>query len=102
MSRWKLHHNGSRLACKRSSESDSLGRFLDPETMQESMKKSAFSIFVINDLPGPRDQHRAIGTIEDATGQISHDVVAERAACLRRAGHDKIVFPLVDLGKDLI
>ena len=70
--------------------------------MQEPMEKSAFGIFVIDDLPGPRDQHRTIGAIEDAAGQISHDVVPESAPRLGRAGHDQIVFARSHLGENLI
>src|SRR5881397_4063988 len=54
------------------------------------------------DLPGPRDQDRTIGVIQNAESNIAHDVVTEHAARLRGAGHDQIVITFAHLGENLI
>lgn len=40
--------------------------------------------------------------IENAASQITHNVMPEHAARLRRAGHDQVVIAFADFGENLI
>ena len=79
----------------------SLGDFC-PETVQEAMEESAFGIFVVDNLSCASDQDRTIGAIQNSASQVAHDVMAERSARLRSAGHNQVVIAFANLSKDLV
>src|SRR6266481_1703388 len=54
------------------------------------------------DLPGPRNQDRTIGVIQNTASEIAHNVMPEHAARLRRTGHDQVVTAFARFSENLI
>src|SRR5438874_3298811 len=52
-------------------------------------------------LRGSRYEHRHIRAIDDAPGQIAHDVMPEGPTRLGRAGHDQVVLSFADFRENL-
>src|SRR5713101_9497710 len=87
--------------CAAKSRSNNCARLFDRlgcESASDRTPKSARP----GNSPGPRDQDRTIGVIENAKGEITHDVVTEHALRLRRAGHDQIVITFAHFSENLI
>src|SRR6266849_1697049 len=87
--------------CAAKSRSNNCARLFDRlgcESASDRTPKSARP----GDLPSPRNQDRTIGVIENAKGEITHDVVTEHAARLRGTGRNQIVITFADFSENLI